>query len=134
MKSCLWCDKPLPKRRRKYCSDDCSHEYFVQVISPLWWSNAVKMALERASNKCENCGSPESNMFNGISYRTNLEVHHKVKLEAGEVRHNSPKNKQDNLEVLCTSCHGVAHHKLNTAPSSQLGYNLGNEVELDIEL
>lgn len=97
--TCLWCGKLLPKRRRKYCSDECSNKYFVYKIALLWWGNAVKMALERTGNKCEDCGSND-----------NLEVHHKIKLDQFENRHNSPKNSQDNLRVLCRKCHNIAHH------------------------
>ena len=89
------------------------------------------MALKRAGNKCKDCGVSESDMRSGDPYRTNLEVHHKNKLEAGETRHNSPKNKQDNLEVLCTSCHGIAHHKLNSIPSSQLEFSLPNNKGIE---
>jgi len=95
---CLWCNKPLPKYRRKYCSDDCSYEYFIHHIAPLWWINATKIALERADYRCEQCGSAE-----------NLEVHHIIKLEKYETRHNNIKNSQDNLKVLCKRCHTLAH-------------------------
>ncbi len=115
MKVCLWCDKPLPKGRRKYCCDECSHEYFVNKIACLWWSNAVAMAQERANYKCEDCGNKDK-----------LEVHHIIKLDRFENRHNSPKNSQDNLRVLCRPCHEDAHHK---NPTPQMAFNLANEVE-----
>lgn len=102
MKTCLYCSKPLPKGRRKYCSDECSNKYFLEFIAPLWWNNAVKMALKRAKSRCEKCGIQ--------SHLAKLEVHHKRKLEPGELRHNSPKNNQDNLLVLCKTCHEMEHH------------------------
>lgn len=114
MKGCLWCDNPLPKRRRKYCSDECGYEYFTHKIAPLWWSNAVKVALERADNKCENCGA-----------RENLEVHHIERLEVWDARHNSPKNRQENLRVLCRFCHNRAHHGIGShIPKEQLAFEL----------
>ena len=111
-KVCIWCNKSLPKRRRKYCSDECSHQYFVNVIAPLWWVHAVAMALKRADYKCEECGSMEK-----------LEVHHIIPLEHYEDRFKSEKNNQDNLKVLCRPCHEIAHHGvkvLRTIPKEQL--------------
>jgi len=101
MKHCLWCGNSLPKRRRKYCSDDCGNKYFVSYISPLWWDNARKMALERAENKCEECGNTKW-----------LEVHHIEPLKIWEVRHNNTMNKQENLRVLCRECHEKTHHPI----------------------
>ena len=99
-KICLWCGKPLPKRRRKYCSDECADEYFVHEIKPLWWQCARAMALERANKQCEECQSQER-----------LKVHHIEALDLWEDRWNSPKNRQDNLKVLCRACHDDAHRK-----------------------
>ena len=113
---CLWCERPLPKGRRKYCSDECSMWYFIYKIEPLWWGNAVKQALDRAENKCENCGSIEK-----------LEVHHIIGLESGEQRHNSKKNSQDNLKVLCRQCHERAHHGakvIQAIPKEQLALKI----------
>lgn len=101
MKICLWCGNDLPKRRRKYCSDECSNQYFVHRIALLWWGNAKRMALKEANNMCAKCGS-----------KKRLEVHHKRKLEPGESRHNSPKNHQENLIVFCRDCHEKEHHPL----------------------
>jgi 5-methylcytosine-specific restriction endonuclease McrA len=116
-KTCLWCGGKLPKRRRKYCCDDCAHLYFINKIAPLWWSNAREVALERAGNKCEECGGTEK-----------LEVHHIELLSPGESYHNSPKNKQDNLKVLCRQCHEKAHHPnagkhLKEIPKEQMVMN-----------
>ncbi len=96
---CMWCRRQLPKYRRKYCCDNCAHEYFIHEIAPFWWNNAVAMAKKRAGHKCEDCGKE--------GY---LEIHHKEKLDRFEARHNSPKNRQDNLRVLCRTCHEKAHH------------------------
>jgi len=109
MKICLWCSKPLPKYRRKYCSDDCSDAYFRHHIAPLWWSNARMIALERAGNKCEHCGDI-----------ANLEVHHIIPLlNPDGDRHNSPLNKQTNLKVLCRACHNRVHSKKVLEPVAQ---------------
>lgn len=114
---CVWCGSPLPKRRRKYCSDDCADKYFVHNIQPLWWNNATIIALERAGHKCEECQSQEK-----------LEVHHIEALEPFEPRWNSPKNRQENLKVLCRLCHEDAHRKLpnrKVIPKEQMVMELG---------
>ena len=98
-KACLYCGGPLPKGRRKYCSDQCSASYWQENILPLWWGNAAATALRRTDGRCEECGSPE-----------HLEVHHLVHLARGELRHNSPKNVQSNLIVLCRPHHTQIHH------------------------
>ncbi len=98
-RTCLWCKKPLPFRRRQYCSDECGDEYRYHYIIPLWWDVAKTMAIERAGHKCEGCGK--------VGY---LEVHHIEKLADGESYHNNPKNRQENLRVLCRPCHEKTHH------------------------
>ena len=98
---CAWCGNPLPKGRRKYCCDDCAYKYWQKFQAPLWWNNAKNMALARANYQCE---------AEGCGRRGGLEVHHEIRLEPWESRHNSPKNSQDNLRVLCRSCHEKAHH------------------------
>ena len=105
-KRCLWCHRPLPPKKQKYCSDECGWQYWVHNIQPLWWQNARHIALERAGGRCEECGSTDR-----------LEVHHIVPLAPWEKRHNSPKNAQDNLRVLCRACHELAHHPPAPAPA-----------------
>ena len=102
MKVCNFCGKPLPKYRRKFCSDDCQIKNFELNIAPYWWSNATRLALEKADNKCDECGSI-----------VNLQVHHKDPLK-GEARHNNKKNQLDNLIVLCKDCHLKEHRSVNT--------------------
>lgn len=99
---CAQCQKPLPKGRRKYCSDECSYDYWKYHYGILWWNVAKGIALERAGRKCEVCGAGMMDV--------NLEVHHIEKLDRGEDYHNSPKNQQDNLRVLCRQCHEEMHH------------------------
>lgn len=96
-KECEYCGNPLPKGRRKFCSDECQQKNFQEKIAPLWWPNACAMALERAGNRCEECGST-----------SDLQVHHKDPL-FGEQRFNNPKNRLDNLLVLCRECHWKKH-------------------------
>lgn len=104
-KFCWYCGNNVPKRRRKYCSDKCQVDYFEENIAPLWWNFATKRALVNAGHKCQHCG--------GVML---LEVHHKESLKPGESRHNNLKNKQDNLIVLCRSCHSLQHKKVAILP------------------
>ena len=118
MRLCWCCGDPLPKGRRRYCSDDCGQVYFEVCIAPLWWVNARKLALKRANYRCEACGTQD----------TKLEVHHINKLvdsswnssegyKRGDARWNSPKNAQENLQVLCRACHEKAHHPMKPRPT-----------------
>lgn len=101
-RGCLWCGGPLPKGRRKYCSDQHGYEYFIHHIEPLWWPNACRVALGRAGHKCEVIGCDGRP----------LEVHHIIPLRPGEPRWNSPKNAQINLMVLCRAHHEAEHHPI----------------------
>ncbi|MDD5338205.1 MAG: HNH endonuclease [Dehalococcoidales bacterium] len=114
MKLCIYCGKELPSKRRKYCSDECSQKYFQEFILPLWWKNAREAALRRAEYKCEQCGAKDK-----------LEVHHKIKLPDPNHRHNHPLNRQDNLVVLCRTCHENTHRGEKKIPVQQLRMVLG---------
>lgn len=116
---CLWCQQPLPKRRRKYCSDACADEYFTHLIRPLWWVNARQMALKRSGHRCEQCGAVQ-----------HLEAHHIVPLRPGEIRSGSPANVQSNLKVLCRACHEKAHHPLAHHPPAQHPSSVSIEIPL----
>ncbi len=98
MPNCVWCDQPLPKYRRKYCSEKCNDKYFAYILHPTLWGPARIVALEEANYKCEECGAT-----------VDLEVHHIEPLEHLEERNDSPKNIQSNLKALCRDCHKKAH-------------------------
>ena len=116
-KFCIYpsCGKVLTGKQKKYCSKIHSTYYFQEFVAPFWWSNAVKVALRKADNKCSRCGST-----------IKLQVHHKEKLPLDKPTwdykkrkwkaptanyHNNPLNRQDNLEVLCKECHNKEHNK-----------------------
>jgi len=69
----------------------------------------------RARDRCE--GTLEDG--NRCPATTRLEVHHRIPLEAGEPRHKSPKNRLDNLKVLCKACHEKAHHPFKGVPKKK---------------
>ena len=114
-KVCLYCAGPLPKGRRKYCSQRCYIFYWQENLYPWDWNNARAVALRRTHGRCEECGSPE-----------HLEVHHLVHLANGELRHNSPKNVQSNLMVLCREHHTQIHHP----PTSPWAPGGGSQMRL----
>lgn len=99
MKVCLRCGGAVAKGRRKYCGKECAYLYWRETVAVLWWGIASGAAAKRANHQCESCYD-----------RHFLEVHHIIPLAPGERRHNSPKNRQDNLIVLCRGCHELAHH------------------------
>lgn len=50
---CDWCGDGLPKRRRRWCSDDCSNAFSRNHA----WSSARLAARARDENRCVRCGS-----------------------------------------------------------------------------
>ena len=90
---CHWCGQPVTnKRRRSFCSEECSDQYELHF----WWPRAAQGCRERANNLCEWCGAPGQ------------QAHHLDPL-TGERRDWSVKNRPENLVLLCNSCHGKAH-------------------------
>lgn len=89
---CRQCGKELPNLRVWYCGGRegaCALAYWSLYV----WDYARSLAIKRAGNKCERCGSEKD-----------LQVHHKEPVKGlpriGEV------NRRENLEVLCRKCHG----------------------------
>lgn len=65
------------------------------------WSKLRVKALKRAGYKCEGCGSKDK-----------LVVHHIDPIEGdlfGKKYFRNSKNRMDNVQVLCQSCHGKVH-------------------------
>lgn len=99
---CWWCGGEFPdKRHRRYCSENCSDEYYRHF----WWASATRWALERANHKCQECGAD-----NSAPHYYNLVVHHIEPLN-NETRFINIKNRPENLIVLCRVCHAKAHTK-----------------------
>lgn len=62
------------------------------------WDDARDQARREAGNACNNCGSGE-----------NLHVHHEIPYRRFNTSEHA--NQQDNLSVLCGSCHSKKSHK-----------------------
>lgn len=86
---CWVCGDALPKRRRKYCTDDCRLVFYVNHI----WTMAREHALRLSRWTCKTCGE-----------RKRLEVNHVVP-RVGKGYGFGCAHHQDNLEVLCHACH-----------------------------
>ena len=50
------CSKPLPPRRRRWCSDECSSAYHRETYGQHDWNSARERALERDGRRCVKCG------------------------------------------------------------------------------
>jgi hypothetical protein len=93
---CLSCNGELPKYRKKYCSDECSYDFWKNNIRPFFisWSVIRNDVIERDGGKCVICGSKEI-----------LEVHHIRPIKS------KGNNTMENLQTLCEDCHNMKHSK-----------------------
>ena len=87
-KVCNFCGVPFALMETR---DRSLYDFYVKK-SKIWKSNR-EWALERAGNKCEQCGATYS-----------LQVHHKTYAHLG---YEYP----DDLIVLCEMCHEKEHEK-----------------------
>jgi len=86
---CWWCQRPLPKGRRKWCCEEHGWEYYENHH----WSWARSAALQRDDFRCVRCGSSEQ-----------PEVHHKNPV-LGKHRQHGCWHHLAGLVVLCHECH-----------------------------
>ncbi len=104
---CWWCNKGFPdKRRRRFCSEDCRHEYFRHFL----WPWAAKWCIERYDQHCADCGV-ENRTEIGEGWRATtvrLLAHHIIPLN-GQKRTSNILNRPENLVALCPSCHQKRH-------------------------
>lgn len=97
------CGKPLPPRRRRWCSDKCSKYYFNTIYNNHDWNSARKAAKRRDKWKCVQCGS-----------KIKLEVNH-IKACLGK-RGFGCQHHLSNLETLCRE-----HHLIKTKEQRDSG-------------
>jgi 5-methylcytosine-specific restriction endonuclease McrA len=93
--NCLYCGKPLPEHRRKYCCDSHGNKYRIAVseFEYLDWRIMRRRVLKRDNHECQDCGAEAD------------EVHHKLPIYKGGEEFDP-----DNCISLCHSCH-VKRHK-----------------------
>jgi len=96
MKTCVVCGRPLPSRRRKFCSNSCCSIYWEKIWEKTWDGLRSK-TLERDNYTCQVCGKrpPE----------VKLEVHHILPRKYGG------NDDLSNLITLCHDCHRKIHNK-----------------------
>jgi hypothetical protein len=101
------CRAPLDGRRSAYCSDQHAREFARHHV----WANARTAARRRAKWACERCGFKPADVkkdperrFLFRRHELRLEVNHIHPL-GGRYRGVTCLNHQENLEVLCHSCH-----------------------------
>jgi hypothetical protein len=108
---CRWCNKPLPKLRRRWCSDNCGNEFGRHH----WWSWASAAAIKRDGDACVRCGVKAANDAGGNWPRDRqgrlmrFEVHHKTPI-LGRHGESGCHHHLDGLETLCGDCHHDEHH------------------------
>ena len=104
---------------RRFCSHSCYSSWLsnnnVGENHPNWkggtekyrgpsWSESRLEALRNANSECEECGM--SNTDHVDAYSQELHVHHIIPFR--EFDSEEKANNQDNLKVLCSSCHKKA--------------------------
>jgi hypothetical protein len=94
--TCFNCGKPLIGRQVKYCSPECSNEFWENHNWPSFRNKVIKAR----GNKCEDCGAD--------GYTFILAVHHVHRIvDGGELCPDDPKA----VVVVCRKCHGIRHRK-----------------------
>lgn len=89
------CEKPLPKYRRHWCSQECGEWYASEHI----WQMASQSALYRDNWTCRHCGKA-----NVPHHGLGLEVNHIVPRNGGGYN-SGCWNHLAGLETLCHDCH-----------------------------
>lgn len=107
---CLNCNKELVKHQTKYCCLDCQNEYIYKQYIDRWQngledgmrgelqiSNHIEKYLRnKFNNQCTQCGWHKINPYTN---KIPLEVEHKDG--------NYKNNQEENLDLLCPSCHAL---------------------------
>ena len=65
------------------------------------WLVARKLKINSVNCKCERCGA------------IGEEVHHIIRLTLSNVKDHNVSLNQDNLELLCKTCHNKEHKRFN---------------------
>lgn len=112
---CLNCEKEYnrnPAHIGKFCSVKCSTEYKYKQNIKAWKEGKIsgtscyncsyfvrKYLFDKYNSKCQLCGWGEINPFTG---KIPLQIHH--------IDGDSCNNNEDNLQLLCPSCHSLTEN------------------------
>lgn len=110
-KECLYCKEQFEGiKTRKYCSSKCQQAYQKQQYIERWQAGEEdgissgistssyirKYIFEKYDNKCVECGWSKINPYSG-----------KIPLQLEHIDGNWKNNKEENLTLLCPSCHSL---------------------------
>ena len=120
---CVNCGKELTENqnRNKHCSLNCHIEYTYKIYISRWKDGLEsghtkyfkvtgyirKYLFKKYNNKCCKCGWGEINQYSKT-----------IPLEVDHIDGNWQNNKEENLELICPSCHSLT--------STYRGLNKGN--------
>lgn len=105
---CQWCGNTLPPRRKSFCCEECSKEYWDIVAFKRSRSGYSNHIVWRDNCTCQDCGAflaYQNDHGIYIPLGINAEVHHILPVSMGGT--DDPKN----LITLCHNCH-VKRHKM----------------------
>jgi len=85
---CAYCGKPIPPKRKYYCSEECRLKFYKKYKYMITWEEVRRKVLERDNYTCVICGKPAE------------EVDHIVPVSLGGALFD-----MDNLQSLCKECH-----------------------------
>ena len=104
---CKYCGKEV--YRKIFCDHKCQHHYHYTEIIKKWKNNDIKETsnvtlsrvirkylFEKYDNKCTECGWNRVNEYTG-----------NIPLEVEHIDGNSENNNEENLTLLCPSCHSL---------------------------
>ena len=101
-KHCIICNADLPKRRQKYCSDECFMKWWGSIKINNW-SEVRKKVRKRDHYTCRRCGITNKELqskYSSLDVRSNLEVHHIIPISRGGAEFDPA-----NCITLCHNCH-----------------------------
>jgi hypothetical protein len=112
---CRWCNGELPKRRTRWCSDDCSWSFTRNHM----WSSASRAARKRDGDMCVECRMyPRDARDKALADHLQpaqarrylvLQVHHKTPV-LGQHGVFGCHHHLDGLETVCLHHHLERHH------------------------
>lgn len=110
---CINCGQELDYYQQKFCCQQCQLDFQYKNYINKWkegtengnlrdgsYSNYIRKYLfEKYNNKCQKCGWGE---INPISGTVPLEIHH--------IDGDCTNNKEENLQLLCPTCHAMTEN------------------------
>lgn len=101
---CWICEKKLPKRRVKYCSDKCFWNWYKQFNPPYLWNDVKQKVFFRDKFTCKKCGRTEKQLdewYKNASKYFNRKIiaDHIVPIALG-----GDEWDLKNLQTLCVDC------------------------------